>query len=66
MPVIGRLDEQVDKVLIDPVSRRREPDGPTPETGHAPPDEMTSEAERPGAAGGSEGAKQGELPVWLL
>ena len=67
MPVIGRLDGQVDEVIIKPISeQRREEESPpqaerTPEPprppGRAPsqtlyPDESSAEAD--------------ELPVWLL
>ena len=68
MPVIGRLDGQVDEVLISPVSRRRrgEPeDAPAGAEGEgaratAPP----AETHTPRADESSAGP--GELPVWLL
>ena len=72
MSVIGRLDEQVDAVLIAPLKKR----------GEKQPDEMTSSARSPaldvqssvklGRAPGSdkmseqESHKRDELPVWLL
>lgn len=62
MPVIGRLDEQVDEVLIRPLDRgRAQPDGEAPE-GKAPaPDSPPApESEREGRRAPD------ELPVWLL
>ena len=60
MPVIGRLDGQVDEVIIKPISERRreeEPPAPSEPPQSAPlqtphPDESSAEAD--------------ELPVWLL
>jgi hypothetical protein len=62
MPVIGRLDGQVDEVIIKPISKRRHdeepPDEETPERTPSPkthtPTPNQSSAERD------------ELPVWLL
>ena len=71
MPVIGRLDGQVDEVIIKPISDRRRgeetpaadgdgddgrPSPPAPET-HAP-------THTPPA--GESSADPDELPVWLL
>ena len=69
MPVIGRLDGQVDEVIISPISRRRrgeespadskneetpEPsDSPDPAPSQTPPTDESS-------------ANADELPVWLL
>jgi hypothetical protein len=58
MPVIGRLDEQVNDVLITPLEREREPrpapDEPTTKTTtDEPPTDETSRA-------------PDELPVWML
>jgi hypothetical protein len=62
MPVIGRLDGQVDEVIIKPISKRRRdeepPDEETPEqspspTTHTPTHNQSS-------------ADRDELPVWLL
>jgi hypothetical protein len=81
MPVIGRLDEQVNDVLINPVGRRRRRDD-----GEAsvPPDDArtdsTSDATRDNSAAHSndaphkrdanarhdEGRGDESLPVWLL
>jgi hypothetical protein len=66
MPVIGRLDGQVDEVIISPVSRRRREEEPPPapenEEKPAPPDRTPSQT--PGVDESS--ADAGELPVWLL
>jgi hypothetical protein len=69
MPVIGRLDGQVDEVIISPISRRpREEERPP-----APQNEETPEpADSPGRApsqtprAGESSAQADELPVWLL
>ena len=69
MPVIGRLDGQVDEVIISPISRRRreeepppaqkneETSGPSDAPGHAPSQTPTE---------GESSANAHELPVWLL
>ena len=65
MPVIGRLDEQVNEVLITPLEKRRAPepapapadDVPQPQPAPEPADDGTAR-ETPRAPG--------ELPVWLL
>lgn len=63
MPIIGRLDDQVDEVLIKPLSRRPEtgdaraeppPQIPTPDDSHEATPETAGERDRQ------------ELPVWLL
>jgi len=65
MSVIGRLDEQVDEILITPLSKAgRVEDRPAPERepeGDYPP-------EPPGetATADESAAKDDELPVWLL
>jgi hypothetical protein len=73
MSVIGRLDGQVEEVIIKPVGRRHAPDD-TGATGDAPApphaarrDEPreTQPAERPDESRG-ERSGDGELPVWLL
>ena len=69
MPVIGRLDGQVEEVVIKPVGRRHAPD----ETGApAPPASITTRDEprgvhpvnRPETA--RDERRDDELPVWLL
>jgi hypothetical protein len=69
MPVIGRLDGQVDEVIIKPISERRrgEETPPPPAGGHEPPP-----ADPPGSAPvqthdtDESSPDTGELPVWLL
>lgn len=62
MPVIGRLDGQVEEVLITPLGRRRDADEPADTDDDAPPpapphdEPQTRETPRARA----------ELPVWLL
>ena len=79
MPVIGRLDEQVDDVLISPVAKRRPNEGEPPRgrgrTHGDVPDNQDEPAERasrdetaePAARDELESdAVRDELPVWLL
>jgi hypothetical protein len=79
MPVIGRLDKQVNDVLIDPVGKRRrdvDEDARVPsDTRRAPTGEderrvapdMGDEKGRPRAGrGGERGREDEQLPVWLL
>jgi hypothetical protein len=64
MPVIGRLDDQVEAVLINPVRRRPTPDeaereqppAPAPVSGE--PDRADPPAEKREA--------ESALPIWLL
>lgn len=62
MSVIGRLDEQVDAVLITPVSRKRPapepPAKPRAENSNTPVDEESSIREKT--------EYDRELPVWML
>ena len=69
MPVIGRLDGQVDEVIISPISRRRREDEPPPVTKNEetpepsdPPDRTPSQTPNKGESS----ANADELPVWLL
>ncbi len=61
MSVIGRLDEQVNDILIKPLSKERreteEPPTPRPEEAD-PPNESADKDET--------AARHNELPVWLL
>ena len=69
MPVIGRLDGQVDEVIISPISRRRGEDGPTPapRNEEAPrPPEAPERAPSQTPPDGESSANADELPVWLL
>ncbi len=68
MPVIGRLDDQVEAVLINPLRRRPTPDAegrdelPTPPS----PGEDVA-AEPPDEASPAQGARrEASLPVWML
>jgi hypothetical protein len=65
MPVIGRLDEQVDELIISPVSKRRRGEEPArdrrEDAQESPPPAPT---ETP--ATGESSAERAELPVWLL
>jgi len=79
MPVIGRLDSQVEEVLIGPVGRRvregRTPPGgesrseaerPRPAEGAGQHDTPADESSRDRAGRGGGRARAGELPVWML
>lgn len=65
MPVIGRLDDQVDEVLIRPLSKGRErEDDAAPETPtHSP---RPSDAEEAATERHDDSRTRTELPVWLL
>ena len=69
MPVIGRLDGQVEEVIINPVGRRPAGDGDdapeaAPDPAASPRDEPR-ETRRPGRVVETP-RDDGELPVWLL
>jgi hypothetical protein len=66
MTVIGRLDEQVDEVLITPLEKRREREAPGAPTleGPAPPSSAPAPSGEASADETSRAAA--ELPVWLL
>ena len=71
MPVIGRLDGQVDEVIIKPISDRRrgeeapaDADETTDEPQAPPPPRPTITNQPPTSDESSAGAD--ELPVWLL
>ena len=61
MPIIGRLDEQVDEKLIAPISKRRRGDEHAPEQTEEPDATPT---QTPPVDESSD--KTDELPVWLL
>ena len=68
MPVIGRLDGQVEEVIIKPISeRRREEEPPTP-TDETPPAPSASNERAPTQTPRpvESSAEADELPVWLL
>ena len=67
MPVIGRLDGQVDELIISPIGRRRreEETPPARPDAEAPPDPPApAPSQKPHADESS--ARADELPVWLL
>ena len=69
MPVIGRLDGQVDEVLISPISRRQREEEPPPSTKNEETTEPSGSSDRtpfqtPNRDESS--ANADELPVWLL
>jgi len=63
MSVIGRLDQQVEALLINPLKKRQSPDGEEPE-GSALPAPATEERD----AESPEEKREADstLPVWLL
>jgi len=63
MPIIGRLDGQVDEVIIKPISKRHEEDAETPDEG-APEPLPSPETQTPTSNQSS--ADRDTLPVWLL
>ena len=62
MAVIGRLDGQVDEVIIKPISERRRGEEPPVEETPAPT--LPPEAQTPATNQSSD--KPDTLPVWLL
>ena len=69
MPVIGRLDDQVDAVLIKPLGRRDEQEADTATAlSHeniTQPETATQTADESDLSGTTH-ARREELPVWLL
>ncbi|PYS76470.1 MAG: hypothetical protein DMF67_18580 [Acidobacteria bacterium] len=63
MPVIGRLDEQVDERIISPISNRRRDEEQSSERQR---DEETPATSTQTPSEGESSAKTDELPVWLL
>ncbi len=69
MPVIGRLDGQVEEVIISPVSRRQREEGPPParKNEETPePSDTSDHAPSQTPTAGESSANADELPVWLL
>jgi hypothetical protein len=69
MPVIGRLDEQVDAVLIKPLARTDEPDGDArarPEYQNMAQPQTATETTGETDLSSDKRALPEELPVWLL
>lgn len=65
MGVIGRLDDQVDEIIIKPVGARREAaEGRAPQTHETQPAPPAEEEAAQDA--GKTGDTSPELPVWLL
>lgn len=66
MSVIGRMDKQVDDVLISPLARKPEPnqDAQVGDEKIILPDKQRSAREAPPAQ--ARRTKKDELPVWLL
>ena len=62
MPVIGRLDEQVNDILITPLEQRRERE-PRPTAPEPAPPASTEIDDAPDA---ETSPPPGELPVWML
>lgn len=63
MSVIGRLDEQVNAVLITPLKRQQTPDEERREQPTIP---APSREERDAESTGQKRADDSPLPVWLL
>jgi hypothetical protein len=71
MPVIGRLDGQVDEVIIKPISGRRRDEDPTADADDATRAQRTPPAPPTPAPTQTptdveSSADTDELPVWLL
>ena len=70
MAVIGRLDEEVDAVLISPIAKKRRPgEEPAPDERPAPAPQRQTTAGTPSARDAADvesRAARETLPVWLL
>ena len=68
MPVIGRLDGQVDEVIIKPISERRRGEEAPDDADDAPREQSTPPAPAPTNTPHAveSSADTDELPVWLL
>jgi len=62
MPVIGRLDGQVDELIIKPISERRRDEETPDEDAHEPT--PTPKTHTP--TNNQSSAERDTLPVWLL
>jgi hypothetical protein len=62
MPVIGRLDKQVDELIISPISERRRDEAPPDEDANEPLPSPTTQT----PAQDESSAERDTLPVWLL
>lgn len=65
MSVIGRLDDQVERVLINPLRRERNEGEAEPEASPLPPPAPVR-AEREAESSGETHEVEDALPVWLL
>jgi hypothetical protein len=69
MPVIGRLDGQVEEVIISPISRRPRGEEPPPVSKNEETPEPSDTPDRTPSQtppAGESSANADELPVWLL
>lgn len=69
MSVIGRLDDQVEAVLINPLKRRERPADDGDERGQLPLPPAASREEREETAPGERREEEDDdatLPVWML
>jgi hypothetical protein len=68
MPVIGRLDDQVEAVLINPLKRRPTPDAEGRDELPAPPSSDEDAAAEPSdeASPAERAREEASLPVWML
>lgn len=69
MPVIGRLDGQVDEVIISPISRQRreeEPPAVHKNEEKSEPSDTSDHAPSQTPPTDESSAESVELPVWLL
>ena len=69
MSVIGRLDDQVNEIIIKPVGERRkgESQEPSPPAEARPPaPRITNEEDEAQREENPQARAQDELPVWLL
>ena len=67
MPVIGRLDDQVEAVLINPLRRRPSPGEERRDEPQTPPSsDEAIDTEPPDEARRERRAGDASLPVWML
>ena len=66
MPVIGRLDGQVDDILISPISRRQSEEELPPSTKNEETPEPQTPPPTHTQTAVESSADADELPVWLL
>ena len=66
MPVIGRLDEQVDALLISPLAKKRRTGPEEPATAEPQPPAPTATARDETDTDIESKAGRETLPVWLL